>query len=319
MPKAEVRLFWNNFIRKNILIEEIDSLIERAVSPESFALVKENFKRNEHLQKLFPEAFKVSLILDTNVIISDILWMVKKQKNPEALPKLLQAIACGTIKAYAPTFLIEELNKHLPRLADEHSIPYEVFESKWKEFEPFIELIEVDDPTEEEIEAAQDPKDLPYIKLQQKIGARIYSNDTDIVAMDGQVVGRVAINALRDYSCDAAVEYTIKFMGIYSLVITQKTIEAAATFLKMASGQIQKLPPWALGIGAFALIFAACHPKTKRALLSWNKSFSSKDISAAAYQFFEICLLLAYKHNQARDNAAVALNRAHMEMEATGA
>lgn len=169
---------------EKIVIEERHNFnIKETISPEGLAVLREFFRNNEQLNAIFPKIYQVSLILDANVIISDILWLAKKQKNPDARPRLLLALMCGTIKAYFPFFLIEELDKNLPKLAKEHNIPYEVLQSKWLEFKQYIELVDVDDPTDEEISAAQDSKDLPYIKLQEKIGAQIHSNDSDIIAM----------------------------------------------------------------------------------------------------------------------------------------
>src|SRR5690606_7745893 len=126
----------------------------------------------------FQNLFQMNIILDTNVIISDILWLATKRKNPDARPSLLETIVSGTLKAYAPDFLLVELDKHLPRLSVERGIPLETLNKHWEEYRPYIELVAVEEPTEEEIAQAQDPKDLPYIKLQQKIGAKIYTKDS---------------------------------------------------------------------------------------------------------------------------------------------
>lgn len=282
--------------------------IELSSQPDSLKLIRSLCEGEDSpFFSLFQNLFQMPIILDANVIISDLLWLAKKRKNPDVMPKLLNILVCGTLKAYAPAFLLEELDKNLPLLSEEHGIPLDTLNKHWEEYRPYIELVEVEEATEEEIAQAQDPKDLPYIKVQQKIGAKIYTKDTDISAMNGQATNKAIIICLNEYSQCATVEYSIKIMGVSSVLITQGMITGVAEIVKILSKQGQKLPPWALSIMALMVILAVAHPKSRAVLLSWIKKFPAERFLEACMSLMEVSVMLADKHYQAQEKAAKIL------------
>ncbi len=288
----------------------VDLSIEKSVQPENLRLVRSLCDEEDSpFFPLFQNLFQMDIILDTNVIISDLLWLAKKRKNPDAKPRLLNILVCGTLKAYAPAFLLEELDKNLPRLSQEHEIPLETLNAYWEEYRPYIELVEIEKPTEEEIAQAQDPKDLPYIKVQQKIGAKIYTEDTDISAMNGDVTNKAVIISLHQYSQHATVEYSIKLAGVSSVVVTQGMITGVVELVKMLSKQGQKLPPWALGIVALMIILAVAHPKSRAAIMLWIKKFPTERFLEACRALMELSITLTDKHYEAQEKARNALTK----------
>lgn len=293
---------------------QVNNPLEMLVLPEHLMLFREFCGEGSLFYPLFQNIFEMNIILDTNVIISDILWLATKRKNHGARPCLLQMLACGTLKAYSPKFLLEELDKHLPRLAIEREISLEVLNKCWDEYRPFIELVDVEAPTAEEIAQAQDPKDLPYIKLQQKIGAKIYSNDSDIAAMKGDVVSKSIIISLQQYSYHATVEYSIKWMGASSVIITQTAIEGISKLIGSLCMQAKKMPPWALSAGALLIIMAAIHPKSRSALLSWIRKFPSQQFTEGFVTLLELSITLAQKHYDAQEKARKILEDNSLEI-----
>jgi predicted nucleic acid-binding protein len=291
----------------------IDIPIKNVVCPENLMLLREFCRENSLFSPLFQNLFQMDIILDTNVIISDILWLATKRKNPDARPSLLETIVCGTLKAYAPDFLLEELNKHLPRLAAERGIPLETLNEYWEKYKLHIKLMAVEEATEEEIAQAQDPNDLPYIKLQQKIGAKIYTKDKDIAAMQGEITSKAIIIALHKYSYHATVEYSIKFMGASSIVITQKTIEGVVVLLKALSERAQKLPPWVLGGAALLVMLAVAHPKSRAAFMKWISQFPKDRFGEGFIALMEISMALADKHCQAQAEAKKILEESSLQ------
>lgn len=282
--------------------------IELPIHPDSLRLIRSLCEGEDSpFYPLFQNLFQMPIILDTNVIISDLLWLAKKRKNPDVMPKLLNILVCGTLKAYAPAFLLEELDKNLPRLSEEHGIPLEIFNKHWDEYRPYIELVEVEEATEEEIAQAQDPKDLPYIKVQRKIGAKIYTEDTDISAMSGEVTNKAIIICLNEYSQYATVEYSIKIIGVSSVLITQGMIIGVAEIVKILSKQGQKLPSWALSIVALMIILAVAHPKSRTVLLSWIKKFPTERFLESFVSLMEVSVMLMDKHYQAQEKATKIL------------
>lgn len=51
---------------------------------------------------LIQGAAKFSIVLDTNVVITDLLWLVVKRRNPLARTDLMEIIDAGTAVVYVP-------------------------------------------------------------------------------------------------------------------------------------------------------------------------------------------------------------------------
>ncbi|MBA5685929.1 PIN domain-containing protein [Rugamonas apoptosis] len=152
--------------------------------------------------KMFAGIAQLSLIIDANILMGDLLWMTKKRATAGARTELFELLKAGTIQAFAPTFLIDEMAVNLTREAKRKKISLDALNGVWMEYREFISFVDVGGPDA----AFLDPKDAPYIKLQQKIGALIYSRDEHIKMMNGIVVSAAIVASLRIYSRHVVVE-----------------------------------------------------------------------------------------------------------------
>jgi hypothetical protein len=120
-----------------------------------------------------------SVILDANVIISDLIWLCQRRKKADARSTLLELIECSIIKAYAPTYLKTEIENHFDPLKEERGIDPVVARQQWERFRPRITFVEVGgpDPT---FPGVSDPKDVPYVLLHRQLSVPIVSNDGDL-------------------------------------------------------------------------------------------------------------------------------------------
>lgn len=151
------------------------------------------------------EVFQVGLILDANVVIGDLLWLARKRTDPAARTKLMELMDCELVRAHAPVFLVQEINLHLPLLAAEHAIDLKALRALWHQYRKRIRFVAVGGPAKKA--ANGDPKDVPYLHLQQKLSYPIAYRDTDIPRMGGTVVRIQRFGALRADSRQTAVEY----------------------------------------------------------------------------------------------------------------
>lgn len=251
--------------------------------------------------------FQIDLILDANIIIEEVRWLAVKRKNPDAGTRLLEVLKCETVKAFAPEFLIVEVEKHLPKIAKDDSVSLDLLTEHWEEYRSYITFVTVDVATEEEIALAQDPKDLPYIQLQNKIGAGIYSKDSDIEAMNGRVIGLHVIASLRKYSRNAAVEYQLKCMGLMSMTVTAHVFMGAVELIKALTVKTKTLPSWVLWFGALLVVVALIHPTSRAMTENWIKSLPDK-IETFGVTLLEAIIPLIEEHNIAKEGAQNALS-----------
>lgn len=254
----------------------------------------------------FSGIFQMNVILDANVILAEIRWLALKRKKPDARSILFETLECETIKAFAPLFLIEEIEKNILIIAKEDGISSDILIAHWNSYKAYIQFVDIEDPTEEELTAAQDPKDLPYIKLQEMIDAGIYSNDPDIVAMNGRIINASIVARLRDYSRAAAIEYSLKFTGVASFAITTQMIVGAAELVKVLAAQAKRLPPWVAGVATLLVIIALAHPRTRSSVVLWIKSLP-ENLGNAGMQLLELSKPVIEAHYKARAAAESCL------------
>jgi len=281
-------------------------LLKQAIHSDVLPLLRAFLGEYEIQLSAFFKIFQINIILDANVILAEIRWLAIKRKNPDARSALMEVLECETVKAYAPHFLSDEIEKNVLKIAEEDSVSTEELLSYWNQYKPYIEFIDIEDPTEEELRAAQDPKDLPYIKLQNKVGAMIYSNDPHITAMGGRAIDATIVARLRSYSRSAAVEYSLKFAGASSILITQATVVAAFELTKMLIAQAKKIPPWGIAAGALLVVVAIAHPKTRAYAVSWIESLP-QNLGDASKKILEFSAPLIEIHNEAKTDALCAL------------
>lgn len=212
------------------------------------------------------DVFQVDVILDANVVLSDVIWMCRKRKNPEARSNLVELLDCKVVRAHAPTFLLKEIAIHLPRLAKQHRLDEEAMRVNWERIRILITFVDVGepDPTAPNIDNVRDPKDLPYIRLQQLINAPIATQDKDLAEMGGQVIRIQVFGTLKSYSRKTAVEYRIKTLGVGSVFIGMMAVTGLFECSKLAVKSIRKIPKPILLLIAALIVIAVIHPTSRK-------------------------------------------------------
>jgi hypothetical protein len=66
---------------------------------------------------------QLRLVVDANVVLADLCWIVLKQKDPTARTTLEEVIAAGTPVVYVPPVLHRDVEKGLRDLSAEDGIP----------------------------------------------------------------------------------------------------------------------------------------------------------------------------------------------------
>lgn len=184
-------------------------------SPIRSDVLKEYRRRSEDSTQLpIVSLFQVHLIVDANVVIRELIWATTKRKNPLARSELMEVLHAETVIAWAPTFLKDEVEKHIDAVVRKGAHREDVW-AHWTLLQALIKFEDVGDPPADGA-GYRDAKDLPYIWLQRKIEAIVVTKDDDIAAMGGRVVPVTIMASLRAYSRAAAVQVTLQ-VGTYQL------------------------------------------------------------------------------------------------------
>ncbi len=181
--------------------------------------------------------FQVDVILDANVVLRELMWLSRKRKNPRGRPEVLELLECQTVRGHAPTFLVQEIESKIPKLAQQHRIPEETLRGHWERYRLRITFVDVGGPSRGR--KVRDRKDTPYVRLQQKLEFPIASHDSDIAAMGGKVLRMQVFGSLKMYSRNAAVELHLKVAGIGFAVALFELSTVFARGAKSLSTQIR--------------------------------------------------------------------------------
>lgn len=210
------------------------------------------------------------LVIDTNVVIEELLYLVKSRKNPSARTGLQEAIDSGVVVALAPFKLRDEVLKHIPRLANKKGISEESLRRAWLEYQLRINFVDVGPISAEEVASAVDPDDLPFVYLYRKINAdAVVSRDRHIRAMGARSVELELMIHIRDYARDKAPEVTLR-AGTF--IVTIPIVAGAHALVKLlirAAKGVAKLPPGVQLMLFISALAVGAHPRSRRALLTF--------------------------------------------------
>ncbi len=249
---------------------------------------------------------RVRFVVDANVVLSDLRWLARR-KNPEARTILQEVLAAGTVIAFAPPQLDDEVTRHLPRIAQSAKVAVEVLEAEWVAYRAQFRFRS---PAEGERPAhVQDPDDLPYLYLRAEIGAEaIYTNDSDLVAMGAPVVGTEIVIALRDYTRASSVDVSIRMGGTLVAVASGAVLMKIWEGVKTLFAAVGQLPAWARWLLAGVAVAAVLHPRS-RALLQQTARWVPDRTGAALKVLMPLVLQAAVTADRHRKLSSAALER----------
>lgn len=252
------------------------------------------------------------LVIDTNVVIGDILWLVAERKLPSAKTQLMEAIEAETIQAYVPPSIFAEVEEKIPLLAAEKNLDKDLMYSHWAEYQKKLIVYEPDFERVRIFKNGADPDDAEFIALAETIAAAgVFSKDSDIAKMGGNQISIECITYLRNYSRATAIEVNIKVNGVILANVSIATIRGLLASIKALIDGVQRAPNWlklALLAGG---VFLALHPGARASVARGLKSILNGvgEATPAVISYIAEAAALAEQHRQqAQGHLALAMN-----------
>lgn len=272
----------------------------------------------KNLNIVLAGAVQFRLVVDTNIILGDILWLVAERRNLTAKTDLMEGIEAQTIDVYAPPALFDEVEEKIPLIAADKNLDVTLMYAEWAIYKMKLKRAEPDADKVRVLKKGVDPDDADFIALAQTIAAAgVISKDKHIAMMGGNSISIECVTHLRNYSRDTAIELNIKINGILFTVIGIVAIRALfAGFSALIDG-INKAPDWV----KFALLagglFVALHPGTRASVVVFlKKAFTGiGEGTSTVIEHIADAAVLADKH---KGKAQVHLKKAMKEMERGG-
>lgn len=254
--------------------------------------------------------FQVDLILDANVVIRELTWATTKRKNPDGRSDLLEVLEVETVVAWAPTFLETEVEKYIPRIIAKGAKPEDLAEH-WARLRARINLVDVGGVPEDSLEY-RDRKDVPYIRLQQKINATIVTADKDIAGMGGTSVPPIAVMAtLRAYSRAAAVQVTFQVSGYMLSSVSLNALSGTAKFLYSKARIAMAKVPREVWLCVLAALCVAVVVPASRAWLQKRLEALAGPLGIAVEAIARVTTTLATEYRTRKIEADEALAEVH--------
>lgn len=206
-------------------------------------------------------AAQFRLVVDSNVVIGDLLWLVMERRNPTAKTDLLEVVEAETIDLYAPAKLFDEIDEHLPNIAVSKGIDLSRLAAEWATYKLKIKIAEPDEEKVRALKSGVDPDDAEFVALAQTIDAvGVISKDKHIAQMGGNHISVICITHLRNYSRSTAIELTIKVNGVMFAKLSYGVIAGMIEGSKALIAGIGKAPDGVKIALIAGGLFVALHP-----------------------------------------------------------
>lgn len=209
------------------------------------------------------------VVLDANIILGDLIWLVSKRKNPEATTELVESIKAGTIVAYIARPVLAEVDEHISTIAANKKLSEDALRQEWKIYRKIIKVKTPSKTLIERYKEGQDPDDAPTIALAKMIRADgILSKDKDIVAMGGLVIELDFTSRARDYSRKTAIAVTIRCSGGIALTISWASIGIVLKSAAVVVAWFRSLPATIQIILLFAVVAVASNKNVQERVIA---------------------------------------------------
>jgi hypothetical protein len=166
----------------------------------------------------------------------------------------------GVVIAFAPSFLESEIQKYIPKIAEDKGVPVDRVQEEWKQFKVLIRFYEP--APSKQPDSSVDLKDMDYVHvLDQVNGDFVYTGDSDFLKMGTRVMPVGLDRVLRDYARATTVILTVKLGSGFAMVVGGQVIYALAT---LVADFFRKLPPFLKVLLAAGAAIALLHPDSRK-------------------------------------------------------
>jgi predicted nucleic acid-binding protein len=221
------------------------------------------------LRNIIGSIAEFHIVVDANVLIGDILWLVCKRKDPAAKSALQECILAGTFVAYVTNRVTDEVERHLRLIAVKRGISADVWTSEWLAYKSLLRIQDPEPFLVERYVNGRDPDDAPTIALADAIAAcGILTEDRDVKAMGGRVIPITFKLEARDYSRKATVSVSIQIGGYIVTLTAIEGVKLAASALQRGLEWLRALPDGIKVAAVIGLMVALLHPKSRSMMLA---------------------------------------------------
>lgn len=263
---------------------------------------------------IISQIFQITVIVDANVIIGDLIWLTKTRDNPNARTALQEVIASNTLTATAPQWLENEIIENIPEVAEKENIPVQKLQAAWQKYRELIQFDEEIETPSSIPDEILDSDDFAYFKMQQNTGHPIYSQDNHFKEMGAALIDDTAvIIKLRDYARYEAIELNFLFGQLVITGIGIEMIKLGWNVLKGLFKTLSNLPDWIKYSLTILFLGALLHPKTKDLIIQFFQN-KNEEKSSLFSELLEKTVPIFDKIDEAQKKSDQTLSEAKSQI-----
>jgi predicted nucleic acid-binding protein len=213
-----------------------------------------------NLKATIGDFVRIRVVVDANFVIQELMQRVRYPERRTALEEVVRATV---IEAYAPRWLDKEMESAITQTAAKRRLSAEKLRSEWHEYRQLLKWDNaLQGPLEHGKSAPIDPKDTPYIVLENKIAAcGILTKDPHIKQMGGHPLTLDFVFSARRYARGAVACVSVRVMGV---VVSMMAIKALVESVRGVTRALAALPDGVKALLILAAVAALLHPGARK-------------------------------------------------------
>ena len=223
------------------------------------------------LQQLFPQILQLRVVIDANIVQSELRWRLRRREKPSSRTALHEVLVSGVLIAYAPHFLEDEIREHAPRLAVETKTTLAEVHREWGEFRKLLCFYTARTSAKTDV-SRLDPDDTAYIDTMEEIAARaIYTRDRDFLHTSTPIVLVSIDTTLQSYARASAIRIGVVVGSSVSIAFGFEALLALGRLIGKLVQGARRLPPAAQILILATIAAVIAHPRSRAKLVSlWD-------------------------------------------------
>lgn len=236
--------------------------------------ILETARNMSALQPILGNLLQAHVILDTSIIVEDLICLCKTNGEEHRRPAIYELIAKKVFVAYFPREKVGEVEEKCRTVSERYGLPPDVLLSHWTKYRQRLHLVPTSHLELEHADtlmlAGRDPSDVPFLQARHVVGANVViSKDRDILESGAPAMpsSKVLID-LRHYSRKRGLQAAI-FLGTGTAIVLP--LAAIISFARMLYRASAKVPREALLLAAIGLAAALIVPRSRAFVINAAK------------------------------------------------
>lgn len=236
--------------------------------------ILETARNMSALQPILGNLLQAHVILDTSIIMEDLICLSKTNGEERRRPAIYELIAKKVFVAYFPLEKVGEVEEKCRTVSERYRLPPNVLLGYWTKYRQGLHLVPTSHLELEHADtlmlAERDPSDVPFLQARHVVGANVViSKDRDILESGAPAIpsSKVLID-LRCYSRKRGLQAAI-ILGTGTAIVLP--LAAIISFARMLYRTFTKVPREAILLAAIGLAAALIVPRSRAFVINAAK------------------------------------------------